>query len=52
MKLMGDGILAEFASVIEAVQCAAKSNARWRLETPGFPTSAELDFASVCIWGM
>ena len=49
VKLMGDGLLAEFSSVVEAVDCAAEISAPWRRVMAALRASARWHFASACI---
>jgi adenylate cyclase len=46
VKTTGDGVLAEFASVVDAVRCAAEFSTRWRTAIWTSPRSGACDFAS------
>ena len=48
VKTTGDGLLAEFPSVVDAVRCAAEVQ-RGMLARPILPTSGASDFASASI---
>jgi adenylate cyclase len=48
----GDSVLAEFASVVEAVNCAVDIQTGLRLRTRAFRPSAEWSFASASISAM
>jgi class 3 adenylate cyclase len=47
VKTTGDGLLLEFASVVDAVRCAVEVHAKWRSETPMCRQTA----ASSSAWG-
>ena len=41
VKVMGDGVLVEFASAVNAVQCAVELQKRWRKPTAACRRSAD-----------
>src|SRR5215831_2949141 len=49
VKTTGDGVLAEFASIVDAVRCAGESSARWPTAIWISPRSAGCGFASASI---
>ena len=46
----GDAVIAEFASVVEAVQCAIETQQEISAEEAAAPQQAECGFASASIW--
>ena len=52
VKLMGDGTLAEFTSVVDAVQSAVACSGRWQHEMPEFPRTEGSTFVLVFTWVM
>jgi len=46
VKTTGDGVLAEFASVVDAARCAGEIQRRWPTAIWISPRSAACDFAS------
>jgi len=46
VKNTGDGMLAEFSSVVDAVRCAVEVQRGWSIESPSCPTSSAPGFAS------
>lgn len=50
VKLMGDGLLAEFHSVVEAVACAVDIQQAMPPASPDCPTSSALRCASASTW--
>jgi adenylate cyclase len=49
VKTTGDGVLAEFASVVDAVRCASEFSARWRTAIWISPRSSACAFALASI---
>jgi len=48
----GDAVIAEFASVVEAVQCASRFSRRVSIRSRTHLTRRRCGFASASIWGM
>jgi adenylate cyclase len=46
-KLMGDGLLAEFGSVVDAVECAAVLQREMARRNEGYPITG----GPICAWG-
>jgi class 3 adenylate cyclase len=46
VKTTGDGMLAEFASVVDALRCAVETSGVWRSAIPRSPRHAVSSFAS------
>ena len=49
-KLMGDGLLAEFGSVVDAVECAVSLQRGLAERNANVPETSTSRFASVSIW--
>ena len=49
VKLMGDGALVEFASVVDAVNARSRSSAAWPSATPSCPRTSASSSASASI---
>jgi adenylate cyclase len=52
VKLMGDGILAEFSSVVEAVECAAEIQREMGVRNRGAPDDRRMLLRMGVIWAM
>ena len=48
----GDNLLAEFASVVDAVQCAVAVQREFKARNRAYPARARWSFASASTWGM